>query len=236
LAKSAKLRDALTQNQSLDASLIVYEDFGRMVTMLSGLNPLLNPLMSAAGGVDLKPVVFAIEAQDNALITRSKLQMNASMPLIFAAAAIPNLLRTRTTANESAATAGIRTVVTAQAQYSFSYSGYAPSLAALGSGAGSNCAGNAATATQACLLDDTLANPSCATGKWCVKDGYKFSIRAACLQARCVNYAVTATPVNGNSGAKSFCSTSDAVVRSHSGAPLEAALTAVECKTWAPLR
>ena len=50
--------------------------------------------------------------------------------LIIAAIAIPNLLRARISANESAAASGTRTMATAQIQYQTSYpsAGYASSL------------------------------------------------------------------------------------------------------------
>jgi hypothetical protein len=51
-----------------------------------------------------------------------------------------------------------------------------------------------------------------------------------------MRYVVTATPVNAKAGAKSFCSTDDAVIRSYSGAPLPTPLTAAECRTWKPLQ
>src|SRR5215813_5288739 len=54
--------------------------------------------------------------------------------LIIAAIAIPNLLRARISANDSAAAATIRTINTAEVTYSTTYvsAGYSPSLAVLG--------------------------------------------------------------------------------------------------------
>ncbi len=60
--------------------------------------------------------------------------------LIIAAIAIPNLLRARISANDSAAAATIRTINTAEVTYSTSYvtSGYADTFTKLGPGA-TNC-------------------------------------------------------------------------------------------------
>jgi hypothetical protein len=52
----------------------------------------------------------------------------------------------------------------------------------------------------------------------------------------CNNYVVTATPVSADAGGKSFCSVTDAVIRVHTGPPLEAPLTAAECKMWRPIQ
>ncbi len=62
--------------------------------------------------------------------------------LILAAIAIPNLLRARIAANESAAASGIRTINTAEVTYSTAYPtvGYSANLGQLGPGrAGSTC-------------------------------------------------------------------------------------------------
>src|SRR5438105_5718547 len=58
--------------------------------------------------------------------------------LIIAAIAIPNLLRAKIAANESSAAASVRSLVTANIEFSTSYpsNGYPQTLAALGPGAG----------------------------------------------------------------------------------------------------
>jgi type IV pilus assembly protein PilA len=73
--------------------------------------------------------------------------------LIIAAIAIPNLLRARMAANESAAASSIRTINTAEVSYITAYptTGYA-ALAALGGA--SPCT---ASSTTACLIDNNLA-------------------------------------------------------------------------------
>src|SRR5439155_13337127 len=83
--------------------------------------------------------------------------------LIIAAIAIPNLLRARMAANESAAASSIRTINTAEVSYVTAYptTGYA-NLAALGAGGASPCV---ASSSSACLIDDVLATATAAPGK-----------------------------------------------------------------------
>ncbi|HEY6307800.1 MAG TPA: hypothetical protein VI488_15215 [Candidatus Angelobacter sp.] len=240
LAKSGKLRNSLARGQSANASIVSYQDFGQMMgSMLAQLPPEMRQLGPLIGNIKTEPSVFHVYAEPTAFrgVSNSSVQSEASVALVVAAVAIPSLLRSRSAANDSAAVSAVRTINTAQVMYNVDYSenGYAANLAALGSGGG-DCAGKKGTAEHACLVDGVLANPSCIGGKWCVKDGYKFTVRGVCLQARCLNYVVTATPENASAAGKSFCSTSDGVIRSHSGAPLAAPLSVAECKAWAPVR
>jgi type II secretory pathway pseudopilin PulG len=158
----------------------------------------------------------------------------AAIPIvmIIAAIAIPNLLRAKIAANESAAASTVRTLNTAQVTYSVTYeqAGYAPSLEALGSGSQAQCSeGNA---EHACLIDSVLG----CNATWCMKYGYKFHISTTCSDGKCTEYVVTATPViQGSSGNKSFCATSDGIVRSHSGQQPVPLLSADECKEWPAL-
>lgn len=157
--------------------------------------------------------------------------------LIIAAIAIPNLLRSRMAANDSAAMATVRNINTAQASYSVQYgNGYARELAILGSG-GTDCSGlQNVSAQHACLVTDTIAGPGCTAGNWCAKTGFQYSLTAVCDARACSDYVLTATPVTENTGTRSFCSTSDAVVRFRRGGPLTTPLTSVdECQAWAPI-
>jgi type IV pilus assembly protein PilA len=84
--------------------------------------------------------------------------------LIIAAIAIPNLLRARISANQSAAVENCRSITSAQVLYYTTFSqGFAPSLLALGGPAGS-----VPTAANAQLIDDGIS----ATG---TKSGYTFT-------------------------------------------------------------
>src|ERR1035437_2532920 len=126
--------------------------------------------------------------------------------LIIAAIAIPNLLRARIAANESAAASTVRTLNTAEVSYITSYpsSGYG-TLAQRGG----NAVPCAPAAANACLIDETLATDNGAKGK----SGYHFSVVAPSTGI----YAATAYPISvGSTGVNAFCSVEDAVVRKDS--------------------
>ena len=122
--------------------------------------------------------------------------------LIIAAIAIPNLLRARMAANESAAVGSIRTINTAEVSYLTAYptTGYA-AIAALGGA--SPCTASSGTA---CLIDNNLATATAAPGK----SGYVYNAVADTTST----YHTTAAPAAVNStGTKTFCSVEDAVIR-----------------------
>lgn len=163
--------------------------------------------------------------------------------LIIAAIAIPNLTRARIAANESVAASTVRTINTTQVTYSTTYpeQGYARDLATLGG----NCT-SGATAEHACLLDPAISQAGCTSGIWCQKGAYKYTISSSCAPANfeagrqgtenaCTDYLIAATPINSNTGRRSYCSVSDSVVRYHFGFPLAAPPTAEECQGWTPI-
>jgi prepilin-type N-terminal cleavage/methylation domain-containing protein len=123
--------------------------------------------------------------------------------LIIAAIAIPNLLRARIAANESAAVSGVRTLNTAQISYYSAYPsiGYASALSNLGG----NCAGVAPTSAAACFTDDAVASGS--------KSGYSFTLTGV-SGSPATAYQIEAQPQGWNqTGVRYFCSVQDAVVR-----------------------
>jgi len=131
--------------------------------------------------------------------------------LIIAAIAIPNLLRARMAANESAAVSSIRTIATAEVSYITSYPtvGYAAALTNLG---GTSSACTAPSQGNACLVDDVLATNGGGNGK----AGYNF--KADAEGSNNMQYAATAVPITvGSTGQRSFCSVPDSVVRYNSG-------------------
>jgi type IV pilus assembly protein PilA len=131
--------------------------------------------------------------------------------LIIAAIAIPNLLRARMAANESAAASSIRTINTAEVSFITAYpqTGYSATLGALG---GPSPCPNP-TNLAACLIDNNLA---LATAAATAKSGY---IYAENVGASPNQYEAGAWPVTVNSsGTKTFCSVEDAVVRFQSPA------------------
>jgi type IV pilus assembly protein PilA len=149
--------------------------------------------------------------------------------------AIPNLLRSRIAANEASAVGSVRTVNTAEITYQATYPkrGFAPNLATLGPDPRGP---NAYSAEHASLLDAMLANADCSGDAWCTKSGYHFRVAAVCKQQLCKEYVVVATPVDSNTGTRSFCSTSDGVIRYKLGDPPSAPVSASDCRAWPPLQ
>jgi type IV pilus assembly protein PilA len=132
--------------------------------------------------------------------------------LIIAAIAIPNLLRSRMSANESAAASSLRTLNTTEVTYQTSYpqQGYAPSLQVLGPN-GADCTVAAqVTSTSACLVDNILG---CASATACPKGQYNYAIVSATAAAPYADYTASAWPLSPQAGNKSYCSMTDAVVR-----------------------
>jgi type IV pilus assembly protein PilA len=124
--------------------------------------------------------------------------------LIIAAIAVPHLLRSRIAANEAAAVASIRTLNTAQISYKSAYPaiGYASTLAVLGAN-GSDC--DQPNSTGACLVDRQLASGA--------KSGYSFLLSGISVSPSS-SYQFVATPLVANTtGARSFCSLPDRIIR-----------------------
>src|ERR1700756_238474 len=101
--------------------------------------------------------------------------------LTIAATAIPNLLRSRMTANEAAAVSTVRNVQNSQAAFVVLYptTGFASSLQQLGPG--TPCG-----QTHACLVDDVIG---CASEP-CAKGGYEYYL----VSTTAADYTTTATP------------------------------------------
>lgn len=143
--------------------------------------------------------------------------------LIIAAIAIPSLLRARMSANESSAVASLRTINTGMVAYNSAYPtvGFAASLAVLGGV--SPCT---PSSTTACLIDSVLSAGA--------KSGYTFAATGAGGPPLSTYYA-TAVPATVNeTGVRSFCSYSDAVVRVQ---PTGAAIASqAACQALLPLQ
>ncbi len=109
---------------------------------------------------------------------------------LLAAIAIPNLLRARLQANESAAQAALKTVATAEVTFRTANANYA-SLATLGS-----------PGTGPAYIDAVLAGGT--------KNGYVFTTTDIAGET----FHASAEPVTANvTGVRSFCITEDGVVR-----------------------
>ena len=113
---------------------------------------------------------------------------DAILFLIFAAIAIPNVLRARIAANESSAVGGVRTLLTAEVSYAANHpdEGFTCSLSAL---------------EQAGLISGTLAK-----GK---QNGYAFELSGCAPSAEGganTKYQLVAYPSRLNqTGARAFC-------------------------------
>ncbi|MGC2526284.1 MAG: hypothetical protein WA639_00950 [Candidatus Acidiferrum sp.] len=236
LAKSKKFLASLPPGRSPEASALFYQDPIAMgVLQARQLFPQLADSL-AQFSKDAVPSVTRVYGEESAIReTSNSSTLDFSMPLVVAAIAIPNLLRSRIAANEASAVGSLRSVNTAQVTYAATYPqrGFAPTLATFGS---DPHAATATSAEHAGLLDESLANASCIGEAWCTKSGYQFRVTAfGKLQPR-KEYVAVATPVDPNTGTRSFCSTSDAIIRFKLGPPVIAPLSVWECRAWAPLQ
>ncbi|MCI0350514.1 MAG: prepilin-type N-terminal cleavage/methylation domain-containing protein [Acidobacteriales bacterium] len=122
--------------------------------------------------------------------------------LIIAAIAIPNFMRVRMQANETAAVANLRNLTTAQVVYATTYGiGFSATLADLG-GAGP------ATPTSAGLIDSVLASG--------LKSGYIFTYSPVDANSDGVmdTYTINADPATpGSTGQRFFFTDQSAVIR-----------------------
>jgi len=127
--------------------------------------------------------------------------------LIIAAIAIPNLLRSKMSANEASAVGSLRTINTACVSYSTTYgTGYPVALANLGPAA-------IATAATADLIDSVLAAGT--------KSGYIFTYASgAPVAGQVTTYTNNANPVTiGTTGQRGFFTDQSGVIRFDPGAP-----------------
>lgn len=129
-----------------------------------------------------------------------------SIILILAAIAIPNLLRSRSAANEASAVGSISTINTAQVAYASNYPecGFAENLTALGGTASSPAS------TAAGLIDASLARGS--------KSGYTFAAPGGPGGCGAGNnpretYTVTAQPQSAQTGGRYFFSDESGIIR-----------------------
>lgn len=136
--------------------------------------------------------------------------------LIIAAIAIPNLMRAKIAANQSAAVGSLRTISSAEATFSSTYNdGYTTTLAQLGGPAGVApvCMVNAE------LIDEVLGQDPA------TKSGYTFTftpngvaaltagIPAACGVSGDTGFSVSASPLSTSTGSARYCIDETGVVR-----------------------
>jgi type IV pilus assembly protein PilA len=129
--------------------------------------------------------------------------------LVIAAVAIPNLLRSRMSANEASAIASMRSVITSEIVYSMTYPiGFSSSLPSLGDGgAPANCVPPALPAAgSACLIDASLASGT--------KSGYLFTYAVAGGGGLNSSFTLNADPIfSGVSGQRHFFTDDTNVLR-----------------------
>lgn len=140
--------------------------------------------------------------------------------LIIAAIAIPNLIRAKIAANESAAVASMRTIFTAEAAYDAqgwnnpTAVGFSNVLADLG-----NKTCNPPTLSSACLLDDNLANASTPARN---KSGYYFTYKPITVATKNTDFTLNGDPLQrGSTGIRSFYSDTTGVIRFNLSAPAQ---------------
>lgn len=235
LAKSAKFLAALPPGASTEASAFLYQNAAALGALqLMRISPELAHLaMSGMEAEETPPVTMAVYGEEMAIrqVTTNP-AFNTGAILVGAAIAIPNLLRARIAANETSAVGSLRTINVVQVQYSAVYPerGYAPNLATLGPSE------KQPTPDRADLLDGLLANATCTGDAWCSKSGYNFRVTATCKAKKCSDYLAVATPITpGTTGARSFCSTSDGIIRFTTELALPAPVSAAACQKWQPL-
>jgi type IV pilus assembly protein PilA len=236
-ARSKKLQESLPAGYSADVSALLYEDPATVTALnLRQLSPDMAKTFARLSP-PTEPIVFRAYGEDSAIRGVSTSGgADAGIILVAAAVAIPNLMRARIAANESSAITMVRTAIVAQVSYSASYpdKGYAPDLATLGPdprGTGFH------SPEHASLIDSTLGNLSCTSGAWCSKSGYNFTLIAHCQLSspRCKEFVVVGTPLTGSTGTRSFCATSNGVVRYKFTGPLSSSINEAECHAWIPL-
>jgi type IV pilus assembly protein PilA len=133
--------------------------------------------------------------------------------LIIAAIAIPNLLRSKISANEASAVGSLRTLNSACIAYSSTWGiGFPSALSRLGPG-------KPATAATADLIDSVLA-----TG---TKSGYTFTYVSGAPAGGIIStFTINANPVTVNfSGIRYFFDDQSGVYRYNSGGPASIAST-----------
>ena len=236
LGKDQKFLAALPAGHSLEASALLYQD-PTATTALSmrQVAPEMAGFLERFSAKSSLAVV-CLYGDETAIREASRGgAFDVGAALVVAAVAIPNLLRSRIAANEASAVGSLRSVNTAEVTYAATYPdrGFASDLAKFGTGARGP---GAESADHAGFLNESLAAASCTGDAWCTKSGYRFRVKAICMQHQCVDYVVVATPVDNNTGTRSFCSTSTGVIHYKSGSPLTAPVSVAECKTWSPVQ
>ncbi len=135
--------------------------------------------------------------------------------LVIAAIAIPNLLHSSLSENESSAVNSLRALNSSCASYSMLYGGYPKSLANLGPGV-------PASSASADLIDSALASGG--------KSGYVFNYTpgASGVSGNVLSYSITANPTTfGTSGRRGFFTDQSGVIRANMAGSADASSTPI---------
>jgi type II secretory pathway pseudopilin PulG len=234
LTKSARYLAEFPKGGSTDASAILYQNSGNRAA-LQTVSPQLAAFLKQHVDESSQSVVRIYGEPTAIRETTSRSGMDVTTLLVVAAVAIPNLLRSRMAANEASAVGSLRSINTAQITYAAAYDkrGYAPSLASLGPVSNP---GTKESADHAGFLDEKLAGANCIGVVPCENSGYQFRVISVCKLNKCTEYVSFAAPANENSGTRTFCSTSDAVIRYKIGTTAKVAPSASECRLWPALK
>jgi type IV pilus assembly protein PilA len=136
--------------------------------------------------------------------------------LVIAAIAIPNLLRSKMSANEASAVGSLHAIGNAENLYLETYPtvGFASQLAALGGP--SPCT---PSSTTACIVDNFLVNAIPGTTG---KSGYVFLATGSAVGGTTYNneFVIGAAPMSAqHTGSRDFCTMSDGALHSQSASP-----------------
>ena len=236
LAKSKPFLAALPPGHPPEASAMLYQDPVAIASLqLRAIAPEMARSLTQ-NSKEITPAVVSVYGDENTIREASGSgAYDFGAITVVAAIAIPNLLRSRMAANEASAVGSLRTVNVAQVTYAATYPqrNYAPNLATLGIDPRNP---KTESPEHAGLLDENLGNESCTGDTWCTKSGYHFRVRAICTLHKCDAYLTVATPANDNAGVRSFCSTSDGIIRYRTGPAPTVPATVSECKSWSPLK
>jgi type IV pilus assembly protein PilA len=138
----------------------------------------------------------------------------ATIIMIIAAMAIPNLLRSKMAANESSAVATLRVLNNAEVTYNMTYnSGYTGGLNVLGPPA----VGQQPTYLNSDLVDSNLSgHEALGSDTGCVKSGYIFSYNPQGAFPAVSYYSFNGDPLaRGSSGQRSFFTDEPLVIRAN---------------------
>lgn len=235
LSKSPALARSLPPGYSTRASALLYENASAMSSLWLKQLPAEMKQAVSASMPETAPVAFAAYGEESAIRTVSASGgAAASAILVGAAIAVPNLIRAQTTSNEADAVATMRSLQAAEVSYAQGHSetGFARDLSTLGP----DPATGKESPDHAALIDSTLGNASCTAGAWCLRSGYRFSLKGVCVMQTCGEFVAVGTPISSNTGTRSYCSTSDGVIRFNVGQAILKPVTVTECRRWPPLR